>query len=228
MASATSSFGLKKASNLNNKAGANNDPTSVNSQQKSIIEIYTDWANHYLDKIHGGRKKVKDLQNELQDGLILAEVIEAVMGSKVPEIYKKPKNNVQMVDNIQSCLNFLAKKGVAVHDIHASDIREGHLKAILGLFFQLSRYKQQQKQLAQERVQGTSTPKIPSVPPSPARGSSSGIPSPARTSGLQPPKAGSKLPGPSQRSMLEKLKSGGDYFRILWAPRPNASHCNLI
>ena len=218
MASTTSSFGLKKASNLNNKAGANNDP--VNSQQKSIIEIYTDWANHYLDKIHGGRKKVKDLQNELQDGLILAEVIEAVMGSKVPEIYKKPKNNVQMVDNIQSCLNFLAKKGVAVHDIHASDIREGHLKAILGLFFQLSRYKQQQKQLAQERVQGTSTPKIPSVPPSPARGSGSGIPSPARTSGLQPPKAGSKLPGPSQRSMLEKLKSGGAGRNIQYAPPP--------
>ena len=218
MASATSSFGLKKASNLNNKAGANNDP--VNSQQKSIIEIYTDWANHYLDKIHGGRKKVKDLQNELQDGLILAEVIEAVMGSKVPEIYKKPKNNVQMVDNIQSCLNFLAKKGVAVHDIHASDIREGHLKAILGLFFQLSRYKQQQKQLAQERVQGTSTPKIPSVPPSPARGSGSGIPSPARTSGLQPPKAGSKLPGPSQRSMLEKLKGAGAGRNIQYAPPP--------
>ena len=230
MASTTNSFGLKKASNLSNKAGANNDP-SVNNQQKSIIEIYTDWANHYLDKIHGGRKKVKDLQNELQDGLILAEVIEAVMGSKVPDIYKKPKTNVQMVDNIQSCLNFLAKKGVAVHDIHASDIREGHLKAILGLFFQLSRYKQQQKQLAQERVQGTSTPKIPSVPPSPARGSGvgaaasaasgSGIPSPARTSGLQPPKAGSKslLPGPNhQRSMLDKLKGGGG--RNIHAPPP--------
>ena len=72
MASTTSSFGLKKASNLNNKAGANNDP--VNSQQKSIIEIYTDWANHYLDKIHGGRKKVKDLQNELQDGLIFVNL----------------------------------------------------------------------------------------------------------------------------------------------------------
>ena len=58
------------------------------------------------------------------------------------------------------------------------DIRDGNLKAILGLFFQLSRFKQQQKILAQERSgtqqkliaqERSGTPKIPSVPPSPAR-----------------------------------------------------------
>ena len=210
MSSSSSSFGLKKTITTTT-GGVKGSSESAANSQKSIIEIYTDWANHYLDKIHGGRKKVKDLQTELQDGLILAEVIEAVMGAKVPEIHKKPKTGGQMEQNIQACLNFLAKRGVSVHDIHASDIKEGHLKAILGLFFQLSRYKQQQKMLAQERTQGTSTPKIPSVPPSPARGASgvsSGIPSPARSSGLQPPKAGTKsfLPGPQQRSMLDKLK----------------------
>ena len=213
----SSSFGLKKNSAIQQS-------TEVNQSQKSIIEIYTDWANHYLDKIHGGRKKVKDLQTELQDGLILAEVIEAVMGSKVPEIHKKPKTSAQMVENIQSCLNFLAKRGVAVHDIHASDIKDGHLKAILGLFFQLSRYKQQQKMMAQDRAQGTSTPKIPSVPSSPARGfgAGSGIPSPARSSGLQAPKAGSKsfLPGPQQRSMLDKLKGRSGLQNSGGAPPP--------
>ena len=160
-----SSFGLKpKSSPQNNNSQMTGQQNS--SQQKSIIEIYTDWANHYLDKLHGGRKKVKDLQKELQDGIILAEVIEAVMGSRVPDIVKKPKTHIQMVDNIQHSLNFLAKKGVNISDIQAKDIRDGNLKAILGLFFQLSRYKQQQKMLAQER---SGTPKIPSVPPSPAR-----------------------------------------------------------
>ena len=159
-----SSFGLKKPSANNSQIMAS--PQNSNSQQKSIIEIYTDWANHYLDKLHGGRKKVKDLQKELQDGVILAEVIEAVMSSKVPEIVKKPKSHAQMIDNIQHSLNFLAKKGVNISDIQAKDIRDGNLKAILGLFFQLSRFKQQQKMLAQER---SGTPKIPSVPPSPAR-----------------------------------------------------------
>ena len=107
-----SSFGLKKATPANPQG---------QSQQKSIIEIYTDWANHYLDKIHNGRRRVKDLQSELQDGLILAEVIEAVMGSKVvPEVVKKPKTQQQMVDNVQHCLTFLSKKGVNVSEIQRS------------------------------------------------------------------------------------------------------------
>ena len=180
--STASSFGLKKSS----------IPQQSNGQsQKSIIEIYTDWANHYLDKLHHGKKKVKDLQTELQDGLILAEVIEAVMSSKVPEINKKPKNSNHMVDNIQHSLNFLAKKGVNISDIQAKDIHQGHLKAILGLFFQLSRFKQQQKMLAQER---SGTPKIPSVPSSPARHlNSSAIPSPNKGSSIKK----SFLPGPN-------------------------------
>ena len=56
----------------------------------------------------------------------------------------------QMEHNIQTCLNFLLAKGVAVQDVHAKEIREGNLKSILGLFFQLSRYKQQQKMLQQQ------------------------------------------------------------------------------
>ena len=55
-----------------------------------------------------------------------------------------------MEHNIQACLNFLLAKGVTVQDIQAREIREGNLKAILGLFFQLSRYKQQQKMLQQQ------------------------------------------------------------------------------
>ena len=186
----TSTSGLKKR--------GTDPPAAQQQQQKSIIEIYTDWANHYLDKL-SSRKKVKDLQTELQDGLILADVIEAVMSQKVPDIHKKPKTPGQMVENLQNCLNFLTKKGVAVQDIQALDIKDGHLKAILGLFFQLSRFKQQQKMILQER---SSTPKIPSVPPSPARGASA-IPRAPTT------KVGSRIPAPpGQRSMLEKLRSG--------------------
>ncbi|GFR03403.1 hypothetical protein TNCT_724561, partial [Trichonephila clavata] len=39
--------------------------------------IYTDWANHYLDR---GRYKrnIQDLQVDVCDGVLLADVIEAV------------------------------------------------------------------------------------------------------------------------------------------------------
>ena len=192
-------FGLGMASK---KAQQGQQPPPQ-QQQKSIIEIYTDWANHYLEKLRG-KQKIKDLQSELMDGLVLADVIEAVTGTRVPDINRKPKNGQAMELNIQCSLKFLLQIGVSVADIHAKDVKEGNLKAILSLFFQLSRYKQQQKQQIQAQMQqqqasplrNCSTPRIPSVPPSPCK---SAIPSPARK--LVPPASPS-------RSMLPAPKAG--------------------
>ncbi|PVD29162.1 hypothetical protein C0Q70_11759 [Pomacea canaliculata] len=39
--------------------------------------IYTDWANHYLEKARN-KKFITDLQHDIADGVLLAEVIEAV------------------------------------------------------------------------------------------------------------------------------------------------------
>ena len=183
------------------------------AKQKSIVEIYTDWANHYLEKTRG-RHKIRNLQTELTDGLLLAEVIEAVTHQKVPDITKKPKTRAAMVTNIQACLGFLLAKGVAVEEVGPEEIHEGNLKAILGLFFQLSRFKQQQKQLS-------------STPASPAKLSSIPVPgslqSPRKTpcSGLKHPgesgqQKGGMIRPPSGRpgkqeeagrqSMLQKMK----------------------
>ena len=57
------------------------------------------------------------------------------------------------IENLNLCLRLLAGLGVNVEGIHAKDLREGNLKAILGLFFALSRYKQEQKALAQQQQQ---------------------------------------------------------------------------
>uniref|UniRef100_A0A8C9N2M4 Calponin-homology (CH) domain-containing protein n=1 Tax=Serinus canaria TaxID=9135 RepID=A0A8C9N2M4_SERCA len=48
------------------------------------------------------------------------------------------------IENVDVCLSFLAARGVNVQGLSAEEIRNGNLKAILGLFFSLSRYKQQQ------------------------------------------------------------------------------------
>ena len=61
--------------------------------------------------------------------------------------------NFQMLHNLQQSLAFLAGRGVAVEEVSASDVHQGNLKAILGLFFQLSRYKQQQKQIQMQQQQ---------------------------------------------------------------------------
>uniref|UniRef100_A0A1B0D4C3 Uncharacterized protein n=1 Tax=Phlebotomus papatasi TaxID=29031 RepID=A0A1B0D4C3_PHLPP len=58
--------------------------------------IYTDWANYYLERAKS-KRKVVDLSADCRDGLLLAEVIEAVTSFKVPDIIKKPKTQQQML-----------------------------------------------------------------------------------------------------------------------------------
>ena len=166
-------------------------------KQKSIVEIYTDWANHYLEKTRG-KHKIRCLQTELLDGLLLAEVIEAVTHQKVPDIAKKPKNRAAMVTNIQACLNFLLAKGVAVEEIAPEEVHDGNLKAILGLFFQLSRFKQQQKQL---------TPSVTSTPASPAKVSSIPLPGSQLNSPRKIAGGGSGLKRPGSEGEKAGLKS---------------------
>uniref|UniRef100_A0A3B4F0X8 Neuron navigator 2 n=1 Tax=Pundamilia nyererei TaxID=303518 RepID=A0A3B4F0X8_9CICH len=104
--------------------------------------IYTDWANHYLAK-SGHKRLIKDLQTDVTDGVLLAEIIQVVANEKIGDINGCPKSRSQMIENIDTCLSFLAAKGVNIQGLSAEEIRNGNLKAILGLFFSLSRYKQQ-------------------------------------------------------------------------------------
>ncbi|OCT88939.1 hypothetical protein XELAEV_18017571mg [Xenopus laevis] len=111
-------------------------------------KIYTDWANHYLTK-SGHKRLIKDLQQDIADGVLLAEIIQIIANEKVEDINGCPKSQSQMIENVDVCLNFLSVRGVNVQGLSAEEIRNGNLKAILGLFFSLSRFKQQQHQQQQ-------------------------------------------------------------------------------
>ncbi|XP_059508173.1 neuron navigator 2 isoform X4 [Stegostoma tigrinum] len=113
-------------------------------------QIYTDWANHYLAK-SGHKHLIRDLQQDVRDGVLLAEIIQVVANEKIEDINGCPKNQSQMIENIDVCLSFLAAKGVNIQGLSAEEIRNGNLKAILGLFFSLSRYKQQQQQAQKQQ-----------------------------------------------------------------------------
>jgi hypothetical protein len=46
----------------------------------SSRQIYTDWGNHYLDKIKS-KRRIQHLPVDVTDGVVLADVIEAVSKS---------------------------------------------------------------------------------------------------------------------------------------------------
>lgn len=50
-------------------------------------QIYTDWANHYLAK-SGHKRLIKDLQTDVTDGVLLAEIIQVVGKTKTNFITK--------------------------------------------------------------------------------------------------------------------------------------------
>ncbi|XP_071415242.1 neuron navigator 2 isoform X3 [Pithys albifrons albifrons] len=185
-----------KSSNGQETAGDGLSARKSSSVENGFdTQIYTDWANHYLAK-SGHKRLIKDLQQDVTDGVLLAEIIQVVANEKIEDINGCPKNRSQMIENIDACLSFLAAKGINIQGLSAEEIRNGNLKAILGLFFSLSRYKQQQQQ--------------PQHPPCQQAASQcqAGVPAPLHAPCQQPapqhqfkaqPEMQSRLPGPTTR-----------------------------
>ncbi|XP_059508586.1 neuron navigator 3 isoform X2 [Stegostoma tigrinum] len=148
-------------------------------------KIYTDWANHYLAR-SGHKRLIKDLQQDVADGVLLAEIIQIIANEKIEAINSCPKSQAQMIENVDACLSFLAVRGVRIQSLSAEEIRDGNLKAILGLFFSLSRYKQQQQQQyqdlieLQQRVQHQSLPNSSACPQRGQPDMQSRLPGPSR------------------------------------------------
>uniref|UniRef100_A0A3B4UVY8 Neuron navigator 3 n=1 Tax=Seriola dumerili TaxID=41447 RepID=A0A3B4UVY8_SERDU len=169
--------------------------------------IYTDWANHYLAK-SGCPRLIKDLSQDITDGVLLAQIIQIIANEKVEDINGSPRSQSQMIENVDACLSFLDARGVNVQGLSAEEIRNGNLKSILGLFFILSRYKQQQQQQQQyyqslvELSQQTSST-APSTSSHKTQEMQSSLTaryaSPPGHSGIgSPQKKNTRLPGPSR------------------------------
>ncbi|XP_068872539.1 neuron navigator 2 isoform X1 [Aphelocoma coerulescens] len=195
---------------LKSSNGQENAGDGLPARKSSSVEngfdtqIYTDWANHYLAK-SGHKRLIKDLQQDVTDGVLLAEIIQVVANEKIEDINGCPKNRSQMIENIDACLSFLAAKGINIQGLSAEEIRNGNLKAILGLFFSLSRYKQQQQQPHHHPSQQAGPPSQCQVGVPPQQ-----VPAPLHTPCQQPPQAvqhqfkaqpemQSRLPGPTTR-----------------------------
>ncbi|XP_037695177.1 neuron navigator 2 isoform X3 [Choloepus didactylus] len=185
---------------------------SDSEENRFDTQIYTDWANHYLAK-SGHKRLIKDLQQDVTDGVLLAQIIQVVANEKIGDINGCPKNRSQMIENIDACLNFLAAKGINIQGLSAEEIRNGNLKAILGLFFSLSRYKQQQQQPQKQHLSSPLPPagSQPAGAPSQCQAGTPQQQVPATPQPPQPPQPAphqqskaqaemqSRLPGPTAR-----------------------------
>lgn len=106
-------------------------------------------------------RKIENLQTDLADGLNLVHLLEIISSKSIrhnkvsffPAFpyslsvsnLQTPKMRIQMLENLNFCLDFLKKEGIKLVNIDSSVINEGNLKLILGLiwtfvFFPLLRW----------------------------------------------------------------------------------------
>ncbi|KDO23896.1 hypothetical protein SPRG_10041 [Saprolegnia parasitica CBS 223.65] len=110
-------------------AGGNHNEGWVDVQKNT----FTRWANTHLSK---KRMDIKDVYEDLKDGLRLIALLQIVSRQQVaPKYNKNPKMRIQKLENLNLAFNFMARNGVTVTNIGSSDIVDGNSKLVLGLLW---------------------------------------------------------------------------------------------
>uniref|UniRef100_A0A1I7YLI1 Calponin-homology (CH) domain-containing protein n=1 Tax=Steinernema glaseri TaxID=37863 RepID=A0A1I7YLI1_9BILA len=137
------------------------------SDERDAIQkkTFTKWVNKHLTK--AGRN-VADLFVDLQDGLNLIALLEALSSERLPR--ENGFTRFHRIQNVQYSLDFLKRKQIKLVNIRPEDIVEGNGKLTLGLIwtiilnFQVSVIKQrQQQELAESYIAASANPTSPST-----------------------------------------------------------------
>jgi hypothetical protein len=102
----------------------------VTVQQKT----FTKWLN---TKIEVRGLEVKDLVQDLSDGVMLIHLLECLSSESLGRYAAKPKLRVQRFENANISLNFIKSRGIQMTNIGAEDVVDGNRKIILGLIWTL-------------------------------------------------------------------------------------------
>ncbi|KAL1835966.1 hypothetical protein VTJ49DRAFT_5754 [Mycothermus thermophilus] len=102
----------------------------VTVQQKT----FTKWLN---TKLEVRNLVVKDLVQDLSDGVLLIHLLECLSGESLGRYAAKPKLRVQRFENANIALDFIKSRGIQMTNIGAEDVVDGNRKIILGLIWTL-------------------------------------------------------------------------------------------
>ncbi|KAK3357166.1 alpha-actinin-3 [Lasiosphaeria hispida] len=102
----------------------------ITVQQKT----FTKWLN---TKLEARDLEVKDLVQDLSDGVILIHLLECLSSESLGRYAAKPKLRVQRFENANLALNFIKSRGIQMTNIGAEDVVDGNRKIILGLIWTL-------------------------------------------------------------------------------------------
>ncbi|XP_062342156.1 dixin isoform X1 [Osmerus eperlanus] len=105
-----------------------------NEQQ---LAAYVSWVNSQLRR-RPGLKPVADLRRDLQDGVVLAHLIEIVAGEVLEGVHLTPRDREESRENVERVLQFISSKHIRMPHTSARDIVDGNLKSVMRLILALA------------------------------------------------------------------------------------------
>lgn len=96
--------------------------------ERQQIRSFTAWINFQLKK---AGLKIDDIFTDLRDGRMFLRLLESISGESLPPPERK-NHRVHQINNVNRCLEFIAKKGVRLAGIGSEEIVDGNKKMTLG------------------------------------------------------------------------------------------------
>jgi len=95
-------------------------------------KTFTKWVN---TKLSSRKISITDLTTEMVDGVNLINLLEIIGDESLGKFNKTPKLRIQKVENLNTALGFIKRRGVNLTNIGAEDIVDGNEKLILGMIW---------------------------------------------------------------------------------------------
>ncbi|XP_057374957.1 dixin-like [Daphnia carinata] len=143
--------------------GAADGSQSWNEWNQQLL-AYTAWVNSQLRK-RPELPLIDDMGNDLQDGVLVAKLIEIITGKDIRGIDVNAKTQQAKRDNFEKILTFLASQRVRTSTVTSRDLATGNLKSLMRLILSLaSHYKphsvKQGRDSASFRANSQTTPNL--------------------------------------------------------------------
>jgi len=78
-----------------------------------------------------------ELEQQLQDGVLLHNLLEITTGKTLPKINMKPRIIIQRIENLNKSLKFMQSMDIKLVGVGSEDIHDGRTKLVLGMIWTL-------------------------------------------------------------------------------------------
>uniref|UniRef100_A0A7E5A0I7 Calponin-homology (CH) domain-containing protein n=1 Tax=Panagrellus redivivus TaxID=6233 RepID=A0A7E5A0I7_PANRE len=110
---------------------------AVSDEHEKIQKnTFTRWVNYHLET-HSSSGQIRDLFEDIKDGVYLCHLIEVLTGEALPVNKARVSKRVHHVSNLTTALGVLRRRGLELINNNPTDLADGNPRIVLGLVWQM-------------------------------------------------------------------------------------------